>query len=257
MGEVDDAFGGVENFRDFGGALSDYGGRVVTGRLFRSAHLGAASAGDLHRLEGLRIAVIADLRRPTERRHQPSRWTAFQGRLICSDEGDRTEGPHIEFLRQGDLSDAGVERYLSGYYRQAPFEPRHMAMFGETFAALDEIGGPLLIHCTAGKDRTGLLVALIQRALGVPCDAVMDEFVRTNAAMMTPARRAKVAASLTPLTGGPPSEAILRGFMGVSAAHLDLAFAAMEAQAGGLTAYLGQLGVDDARLDRLRARLLA
>jgi protein tyrosine/serine phosphatase len=257
MREVDDVFEGVDNFRDFGGVPSSYGGRVVTGRLFRSAHLGAASIGDLRRLDALGIAVVADLRRTTERRHQPSRWTSFKGRLICSDAGDRIEGPHIEFLRQGDLSDAGVERYLADYYRQAFFEPRHMAMFAETFAALDATGGALLVHCTAGKDRTGLLVALIQRALGVPPDAVMDEFLRTNAVMMTPERRAKVAASLTSLIGNAPSEAILRGFMGVSAAHLDLAFAAIGVQAGGLADYLAQLGVDDARVDRLRTKLLA
>ena len=246
----------VDNFRDFGGAPSSYGGRVISGRLFRSAHLGEASEADLRRLEALGVMVIADLRRTTERRHQPSRWTAFRGRLICSDEGDRAEGPHIEFLRQGDLSDAGVERYLSGYYRQAPFEPRHMAMFGEVFEALDQTSGAVLVHCTAGKDRTGLLVALIQQALGVHPDTVMEEFLRTNMVMMTPARRAKVAASLMPLTGGEPSEAILQGFLGVSAPHLELAFAAIEERAGGLAPYLAELGAGEARLSRLRDRLL-
>ena len=254
------AFTGVENFRDFGGAASAFGGRVRRGRLFRSAHLAAAEEADIAHLDRLGVRTIVDLRRPTERQAQPSRWTDFPGRLISSDAGDRAEGPHMEFLRQGDLSGDGVEAYLAGYYRQAPFEPRHEAMFADTFAALDEDaleeGDALLIHCTAGKDRTGLLAALIQRALGVGREDVMADFLLTNA-LMTEPRRRRVAAALAPIAGGEPSEAVLRGFMGVSAGHLDLAFAAIEAQAGGLAAYLAALGADAARLSRLRSRLLA
>ena len=247
----------LENFRDFGGSASCFGGRVRTGRLFRSAHLGGACEDDLRSLERLGVTTIVDLRRPTERGQQPSRWTEFRGRLICSDEGDRAEGPHMEFLRQGDLSDAGVEAYLSGYYRQAPFEPRHLTLFGQAFEALDSEAGGLLIHCTAGKDRTGLLAALIQRTLGVSAEDIMADYLATNAAMMTPARRARVGAALTPMIGREPSEAILLGFMGVSARHLDLAFEAIAEADGGLDGYLAALGVDPARLDRLRARLLA
>ncbi|WP_428391690.1 tyrosine-protein phosphatase [Lichenicoccus sp.] len=246
----------IDNLRDFGGVASLHGGRVLAGRLFRSAHLGDASSADIAGLERLGIAIVTDLRRTTERRRQPSRWQAFTGRLICSDTGDRAEGPHVEFLRQGDFSDAGVAAYLSGYYRQAPFEPRHLAMFAETFAALQEIDGALLVHCAAGKDRTGLLAALIQRALGVHTDDVMADFLATNAVMMTPARRQQVAESLAPIVGGAPSEAILRGFMGVSTGHLQIAFAAIDAQAGSLDAYFARIGMGAAQRDGLGARLL-
>ena len=251
------AFQGVDNFRDFGGMASTFGGHVRTGRLFRSAHLGAASEHDIAALERLGVRTIVDLRRPAERAQHPSRWTTFAGRLISSDEGDRAEGPHVAFLRRGDLSDEGVEAYLVGYYRQSPFEPRHMAMFAGAFAALDEEEGALLVHCTAGKDRTGLLAALIQRALGAEPQAVTADFLETNRVMMTEPRRRRVAATLAPIVGGEPSEAILRGFMGVSPGHLDAAFAAIDARCGGPAPYLASLGVDDGRLGRLRAKLVA
>ncbi len=251
------AFAGIENLRDFGGVASRFGGRLRTGRLFRSAHLGAASPADLEALERLGIGVVADLRRPTERRRAPSRWSAFAGRLICSDEGDMKEGPHVEFLRQGDLGDDAVDAYLGRYYREAPFEPRHVAMFTETFDALDRDRGALLVHCTAGKDRTGLLAALIQRALGVHPDDAMADFLRTNEVMLTATNRMRTVAALTPIIGRPPSEAILRGFLGVRSTHLDLAFAAIDARPGGLEGYLAALGVDPPRLERLCGRLLA
>ena len=232
MGEPH-VFAGVENFRDFGGAPSALGGRVRNGRLFRSAHLAGASEADIAALQRLGVRTIVDLRRTTERRTQPSRWTGFPGRLVMSDDGDRAEAPHIAFLRQGDLSDAAVEAYLSGYYRDAPFEPRHAALFAGTFAALDEEDGALLIHCTAGKDRTGLLAALIQRALGVEARDVTADFLQTNTVMMTGPRRRRTAATLAPIVGGEPSEAILRGFMGVTASHLQIAFEAIDARGAG------------------------
>ena len=244
-------FVGIDNFRDFGGAPAA-GGRVRTGRLFRAGHLGGATAADCTALDRLGIATVVDLRRPSERARQPSRWAP--GRVIVSEAGDRAEGPHLEFLRAGDLSDAGVEAYLAGYYRQAPFEPRHLDLFADAFAALDESAGAMLIHCTAGKDRTGLLAALVLAALGVAPAELMADFMATNA-MMTPARRDQVGASLQPIIGRAPSEAILRGFMGVSAGHLELAFAAIE-QEVGLGGYLAGLGVDAGRRERIRRNLL-
>ncbi len=251
------SFAGLDNFRDFGGAASRFGGFVRTGRLFRSAQLGGVGDADIAALERLGIRIIADLRRPSERARAPSRWTGFDGRLIRSDDGDRAESPHIAFLRGGDLSDQGVESYLSGYYREAPFEPRHLALFAETFAALDEEAGALLIHCSAGKDRTGLLAALIGHALGVGDADILRDYLLTNQVMMTPERIERVAASLRPVIGEAPSEAVLRGVMGVSAAHLDLAFAAIEARAGGIGPYLAAIGVDALRLQRLRDKFLA
>ena len=250
------SFSGIDNFRDFGGGASDLGGRIRTGRLFRSAHHGAATDADLDAVAALDVQAVVDLRRTTERDHQPSRrWAGFSGRVIECDLGDRAEGPHIEFLRQGDLSDEGVERYLSGYYRQAPFEPRHVELFARTFEALDEIQGALLIHCTAGKDRTGLLAALIQRALGARMDDVMADFLETNPVMMTDARRARTASNLQAILGRAPSPAILQGFLGVTAGHLEAAFEAIEGR-GGLERYLETLGAGPERLGRLRARLL-
>ncbi len=156
-------FEGIDNFRDFGGFAGRFG-RVRPGRLFRSAHLAKASQADLRTLQTLGLAAVADLRRFTERERAPNRLPdGFSGLLIANDAGDRAEAPHIEFLRQGDLSDAAVERYLLAYYRQAPFEARHRDLFARVFAALGRLDGALLVHCTAGKDRTGLLAALVQR----------------------------------------------------------------------------------------------
>jgi protein tyrosine/serine phosphatase len=249
-------FGTIDNFRDFGGFAGRYG-RVQGGRLFRSAHLAAASDTDLQLLAGLGLSAVADLRRPAEREKAPNRLPqGFRGQVIRNDGDDRAEAPHIEFLRQGDLGDAAVERFLVGYYREAPFEPRHRDLFARTFAALAEPDAVLLVHCTAGKDRTGLFAALAQKALGAHEDDVIQDYLATNAAMMTPPKLARARTELIALTGADPSQVVLKGFLGVDSRHLQAAFAEIDQRSGGLEPFLFELGLDRPSLDRLRRNLI-
>ncbi len=226
------------------------------GRLLRSAHHAQASDEDLARLSAIPVSVVIDPRRPRERLRDPSRRPAtFAPRVIQTEEGDG-DAPHIAFLRQGDLSDEAVERYLLGYYRAAPFQPHYRDLFARAFAALAEEPGALLIHCTAGKDRTGLLAALIRAALGGGWDETVADYMLTNAVMLTPARIAQAAPGLTTLIGAPPSEAILHGFLGVQPQHLQASFDEIDARHGSLDHYLAWLGVDDARRARLIEQLV-
>jgi protein tyrosine/serine phosphatase len=237
-------FSGIENFRDFGGFDGRHG-RIRQDWLFRSGHHANASDEDLALLDRLDLVAIADLRRPAERAGQPARRSStFRGTVLTSDLGG-AEGPHRQFLALGDLSDGAIERYLLEFYRGAPFEPAHLALFAAAFGAL--AGGNLLIHCTQGKDRTGLLVALIQHALGAPEDTVMAEFLKTNAAMMTQEKMGRMAAGLQAMTGAAPSAVALRALLGVAPDHLRASFEAI-AERGGMEAYLAGLGVDTPRL---------
>jgi protein tyrosine/serine phosphatase len=249
------ALEGVENFRDFG-AFSGALGAVNKGRLYRSGHLGEATQADLAALGGLDLAGIVDLRRLSERKQAPNRLPeAFAGPVLVCDDGDRRESPHVEFLRQGDLSDASVEAYLIGYYREALFEPRHRDLFARAFALIAETGGPVLVHCTAGKDRTGMLAALIQRLLGAAPDEVMAGYLATNA-QVTPERLSAARTALAALTGRTASDAMLKGYLGVDQRFLETAFAQMDRRCGGLEGYLISLGVGADVQDEVRRRML-
>src|SRR5262245_24069688 len=79
-------FEGIENFRDFGGYATACGGRLATGRLFRSGHHATATDADLARLADLGIAAIVDLRHSAEREREPSRrWDACAAEIIDND----------------------------------------------------------------------------------------------------------------------------------------------------------------------------
>jgi protein tyrosine/serine phosphatase len=171
--------------------------------------------------------------------------------VIDCDHGDQAEPPHVAFLRETDLSAQSARAFFLDYYRTAPFEPRHQELFSRYFEALGE-GRAVLIHCTAGKDRTGLLAALTHHLLGVRPEDTAADFELTNRAARIEARLAQVTEALTQSLGRQPSETAVRAFLGVEGAYLQAAFAAIRERSGSIESYLADLGVDDRATNRLR-----
>jgi len=249
----------VENFRDFGDYPTTSGRRLKRGRLYRSASHGRATDADLAAIEALALAVVVDLRRPGERERDPSRRPAgFRGQVIVNDEGEGADAdPWWTFIRSCDLSEAAFRGYLLDYYREAPFTSRHIDLFSRYFRALAEADGPVLIHCAAGKDRTGVLAALTHHIAGVHQDDIVEDYLLTNNPERMAARAPMVAELIAKETGRAPTDAAIRAAIGVEAEYLAEAFHAIEAEHGGVDAYLeGVLGVDAALRAKLEAALL-
>jgi protein-tyrosine phosphatase len=250
----------VENFRDYGDYPTASGRRLKKGRLYRSASHGRATDADLEVIDGLGLAVIVDLRRPGERARDPARRPeGFAGRVIQNDEGEGADDdPWWTFVRSCDLSETAFRDYLRDYYRTAPYKARHIDLFARYFQALAAGEGPVLIHCAAGKDRTGVLAALTHHAAGVHPDDIVADYLLTNNPERIAARAPMVAQMIAQETGRTPTDAAIRAAIGVEAEYLDEAFRAIEAEHGGADAYLERaLGVDDAMRERLEAQLLA
>ncbi len=252
-------FESLDNFRDFGGYPTRDGRRIVSGRLFRSAHHASLTDADLAAIAALDIRSVVDLRRPVERRRQPSLRPAGVSCAVISNDLDvQDEAPHITFLKTQDLTADSARRFMTTTYAAMPFAPSHLDLFRRYFEILAGGDGPILIHCTAGKDRTGLLVALTHHLLGVRPDDLMADYLLTNTAVRLEARAPDFARQLQTLTGRTPSPDAVVTFMGVEPAYLEAAFAAIAERHGDLDAYLDQvLGVDTVVRDRIHARLLA
>lgn len=251
-------FDALDNFRDYG----DYAAgerRIRRGRLFRSAHQARASEADLRRLADLDITTIVDLRRPSERREQPSRRPpGFAGAVIETAHDDGGEAPHITFLKESDLTETSGRAFMTDVYRKLAFEPSHLDLFARYFRALGEADGAVLIHCAAGKDRTGMLAALTHHLLGVGRDDMVADYMLTNTAVDLAGRAPAIARQLEAMTGRKASHAAVVAFIGVEPVYLETALDAIAARHGSVDAYLEQaLGVDAALRDRIRARLAA
>lgn len=247
---------GVENLRDYG----DYAagaGRLKKGVLYRAAHQAQATDEDLAVLAGLNLAILVDLRRPNERERDPSRrWEGFAVEVIENDQGS-PDDPWHTFLHSSDLSVGSIQAYMVEYYRRSPFKERHLDLFSRYFQALARGRGPVLIHCAAGKDRTGILAALTHHVAGVSDDDVIDDYLLTNDATRFERRGPKFMANIHEATGRMPSEAAMRAAMGVEADYLAAAFAAMKEQFGSLDGYLEQaVGLDADTREAVRAHIL-
>ncbi len=248
---------GVENFRDFG----DYAagaGRLRKGVLFRAAHQAEATDEDLKTLAALGIVTLVDLRRPNERERSPSRrWTGFSAQVIDNEMGTVGD-PWLEFLQSSDLTEASVHGYMDEYYRRLPFKERHIDLFSRYFQALAGGKGAVLIHCAAGKDRTGVLAALTHHIAGVADDDIIDDYLLTNDPTRFERRGAAFMDHIEAQTGRRPTEGAMRAAMGVEARYLAAAFEVIKAQHGSLDAYLEQvLGVDAGAREKVRAHILA
>ena len=112
--------------------------------------------------------------------------------------------------------------------------------------------GPVLVHCTAGKDRTGLVVALIQAALGVSLDNIADDFTRSD----DPSRRRRAAMLESPVTGDPPVARSPAFLWTAPRETMRLLAEQAVADFGSLQAWPLGVGVSSAAVRKLREGLL-
>jgi protein tyrosine/serine phosphatase len=136
-----------------------------------------------------------------------------------------------------------------------PYRPNLVAVLRRHFAALAEGRGASLVHCFAGKDRTGMSVALTHHVLGVHPDDAMADYLLTNAAMAGRQFRGATGEDSARYAALEPAAAQALG--GVAAEYLEAGFAALRDSHGSVDAYLADvLGVDAAVQERIRAALV-
>ncbi|KAL7629650.1 hypothetical protein AAE478_001173 [Parahypoxylon ruwenzoriense] len=179
---------GVLNFRDLGSHFSDRGGAIRQGLVFRSAEPSKATHEGVSRLRQLGIKHIYDLRSPPELLSLPGKaapvkeWEGIE-RISVPVFRDQDYSPEAVIKRNMHFSD-GPKGFANAYMdildaasslsnKDQPFANilSHLASDNPT---------PLLIHCSAGKDRTGVICALILELCGAPDSDIAYEYSLTN-----------------------------------------------------------------------------
>lgn len=249
------ALEGINNFRDYGGYAVAGGGRAKRGVLWRSGqHVGASDA-DLEAIAGIRFATVIDLRGDSERELNPCRRHAGFAAEVLFCEGE-TAGltSHLDAAK-GVLGEDEARGAMRRLYAEMPYRPNLVAVLRRYFAVLAQDRGASLIHCYAGKDRTGMAVALAHHVLGVHPDDAMADYLLTNEAT-----RNRKLPGTTGSNAGPYaalSEAAKRALFFVDASYLETGMTAIRESHGTVDAYLADvLGVDADVRERIRAGLI-
>jgi protein-tyrosine phosphatase len=249
---------GVHNFRDYGGYALSGGGHLKRGILWRSAQHEAATDEDLEQIDAFGLSSIVDLRGDDERQMHPCRRSpSFQGQVLFA--GGTTAGlaPHLAAAKEGIDAQTARARMIETY-RSMPYRHNLVSTMKLYFKALSEDDKPSLIHCVAGKDRTGLSVSLLHHLMGVHADDAMEDYLLTNSAGNIDARIAQGGAHLRARYEREISDDAIRALMSVEEDYIQSAFTAIAEQHGGLTQYAETvLGVDATMREQLIMRLSA
>lgn len=245
-------FEGTPNFRDYGGYQTEDGRYVKWRSLFRSGQLSALTASDQALFSSLGIRLVFDFRQGTERNKEPSRLPAEGSHSIV--ELPINPGSTLGFFEQvasGELDTTRLVEIMCEINREFAIEhaPSYKAMFSRLLNA--DSGSASLIHCTAGKDRTGFAAAMILAAIGVPRQTIMQDYMLTEKYFSVDQEILRVKKKYR--WNG--SADALRPMLEVRESYLDAAFGAISSGFSNLDSYLFEvLGLGQAECNDLKAK---
>jgi protein-tyrosine phosphatase len=244
---------GAPNLRDLGGYPTTDGRETRWGALYRSGQLSALTAKDYETLARLGIVAVCDFRRDDERVAQPTKWKGGASPPILALPPSGTDGtappPNPVASVRGGGNAMEVANEMRASY--ATYPSRLAASYRRVIDLILEGRGPILYHCTAGKDRTGVFSAILLSLLGVPRETVFADYLLSNEYVLTPTAMANYAKANN------TSLAAVHALLSVETSYLDAAFAAIRQQHDSLDGYRREaLKLSDDELERLQSRLL-
>ena len=231
------------NFRDLGGLPTLQGGRTRTNRLYRSPRLSGLSETDLRFLDACGIAAIVDFRGQDEAQSAP---IAVSPSLLQRRVGLAIEPQAGRRIREAELvGEVGFETVraimIDGY---RAYVAEHAPIYAQFVRLVAEADGPVVFHCSAGKDRTGFGAALLLAAAGVTPEAIAGDFLRSNRDWQPPED-----------LGGKVPERYRKALLGVDIAYLDAAFEVLDHQHGGAVRFAREALGGRAAFERFQHKL--
>jgi len=250
---------GAMNFRDFGGYATAEGRRVKTHRLFRSGGLAGLTDADHAVLGAFDIKLICDLRRGSEKSHMPTRW--------CTEPA--AELWHLPLFPDGSTSTLagwskiktteGVRDKMIDIYRALVTKPDIFEKYRILFERLAQADNyPVLVHCSAGKDRTGVVCALILSMLGVDRDTIMEDYLLTRHHYDSDHAWERLSTQVLDFsTENGWTKELLAPVFGVEEAYLNTSFGVIDKEYGTVDAFLADaVGLKPETIDALKVHLL-
>lgn len=234
-------FATVFNLRDLGGHTTTDGHRVRPGVLYRADGLFRLAGPDLERFAALNIRSVLDLRRPDELATD-GRVPELPGLLY------RNINLQAALWSTMEVAPPDMPEYLAARYAEMADEALATGAMAAALGFLVSSPGPTVFHCLAGKDRTGVIAALVLSMLDVPDEAIADDYAASQLAeerhLAWIAEARPGLPRLTPDRNAAPAEAMLTFLSGLRSRY------------GSVAGYVERTGLDGTFRDELHARLL-
>lgn len=242
----------VPNFRDIGGYLTHDGKTVRWGLIYRASSLAYLSDTDAQRLREMDLRTICDLRTAEEMQNDPDKVPDGMTYIALSPEAD--DNRLIQIFRL--LADRHyIDKLLPDLYTRVMLD-NNAHLFGTIMKRIAEDDNlPLLIHCAAGKDRTGIAVALLLSVLGVPRETIIADYTLSNASFDYFYQISQRVLHQLATFGIPQSRT--RVLLLADAKVMEDTLFHIHSRYGSAANYLRKkANVEQATLDRIRERLL-
>ena len=266
-GEFDDQrvidLKGTTNTRDIGGYQTDDLRTLRWGQIIRSEKLSRLTASDFQKLEEIGVKTVIDLRTDREHQQSPTVWQGdnppqFHHFPIGDAHNDWFNAQRRMMKENRFTEEQALDHMVEGYRMIADVGPASLSKLMEV--VLDQSNWPVLIHCSAGKDRAGVAVALILEALGVDRETIMEDYLLTNEVGRSEEKAIFMARERSQSSGGKrwkrtQSPNAWYPIVGVKPEMLEAFYARVEEQYSSMDAFLTELGVDEAARSKLAASL--
>jgi protein-tyrosine phosphatase len=237
---------GEDNMRDLGGYTGKNGKRVLFHKLFRSGELSTLTDADLAHLATKEITQVIDLRTATERTEKVDKAingaSVYELSLINDQNGTNTGGVNqseiFGLILSGQMTAEDV--MLPGYVVDETKITQWIKIFD-----LLESGQTTLLHCTAGKDRTGMTTALVLSSLGVDREVIINDFMLSNDYLSV--SNQQTIAYINTQYGAGSGEKLLP-LLGVEQVYITNFFTNIESTYGSVDNFLKVIKVDTAKM---------
>lgn len=244
---------GAHNFREIRDYRTSDGRTIVPGQFYRAATISGLTDTDHRYLSGLNIRNIIDLRSSREIESSPSRWMPESDTVTWAHKDNSAEGDLSRLIAEEVSDHREFRRTMLQIYDRLPEEMS--TAFTQILRHLASDRLPLLIHCSAGKDRTGLATAIVLDLLGVDHDTVMFDYLLTNATFDQAYAYFEKHYGISKIDARGPH--IVKTMLGAHPEYLQTAFDRIAKDHGSVEGYATErLGLSREELGSLRHRML-
>jgi protein-tyrosine phosphatase len=245
------------NIRDIGGLPTTDGGQVRTGLFYRSEGPRNFAGQHLDDLRALNIRTIFDLRSDGERKRDPHDWHGDDSQWLALDMNtDLRAADTTQWERLRDDPDPALSRLVMRQ-NYAAMPAALLPHWSTLVGALLDGAVPAMINCTAGKDRTGVAVALLLECVGVTRDAIIADYMKSDIFGQNMALQRSIEQGIMDSFGFMPNRSAVDALIGVDADYLLASLAVVETRWGGIAGYCEAAGITPSMQRGLRHLFIA